>query len=101
VFYKVAWRRIYRQCGGLFNSRFIANFLENISLNKKTENRLRFNLVATMSLVSQFSWDSVYYKYKSGLHWELIVATSWSERHVSSFAAWENEFDAVLRGQIC
>jgi len=54
-----------------------------------------------MSLVSQFSWDSVYYKYKSGLHWELTVATSWSERHVSSFAAWENEFDAVLRGQIC
>jgi len=44
------------RCGGIFNKYFIANFLENLSV-KNFENRLKFDEVTAMCLVSPFLWD--------------------------------------------
>jgi len=44
-------------CGRISNNDFIANFLENLTV-KKTKNRLRFDRVTAMSLMSPFFGDT-------------------------------------------
>jgi len=41
-------------CGGIFNSHFIVNFLENLLLKFFLENRSRFEEVTAVSLVFPF-----------------------------------------------
>ena len=50
----------YARCGGIYNNHFIANFVENLPVEFFL-NRLMFDEVIPIRLVSSFLRDTVYY----------------------------------------